>query len=357
MSSTSIPSGLPLSLPLSDLPTSGGLSLDTTYGAYLLGTFVSLPMYGLSMHQLFRYVRLYPKDTTYIRILVATVMTLETVHVVLAMHVCYHYLTTNYANPLALLSPVWSITAQPVASNIVALVAEIFFARRVSLLGPTHRIIAAIAIILLLAQFGFTVVLAKKISGLQGTTAGGVTTWISPVNFGCAALADILLSGCIIRAMRRSRAHGEGKADSLLDLFMLYVVNTGLLTGIMNVIPGMILALAPSNEMRWTAFNFVTCRLAANTLLSVLNSRKMSFTRGMEVLDGKVAGRNIIARANQLAAAERWDVPQVPDISAAPIKVAVQTETETDQSAQRLSGECPRVRLDLKGALLELEDA
>lgn len=42
-----------------------------------------------------------------------------------------------------------------------------------------------------------------------------------------------------------------------------------------------------------------------------LNSRKMSFTRGMEVLDGKVAGRNIIARANELAAAERWDVPQV----------------------------------------------
>lgn len=44
---------------------------------------------------------------------------------------------------------------------------------------------------------------------------------------------------------------------------------------------------------------------------SSLNSRKMSFTRGMEILDGKVPGRNIIARANQLAAAECWDVPQV----------------------------------------------
>ncbi len=42
-----------------------------------------------------------------------------------------------------------------------------------------------------------------------------------------------------------------------------------------------------------------------------LNSRKMFLTRGMEILDGKVLGRNIIARANQLAAAERWDVPQV----------------------------------------------
>lgn len=57
MSGTSIPSGLPFPLPLSDLPTSGGLSIDTTYGAYLLGTFVSLPfVYGYFM-------RFYKADT------------------------------------------------------------------------------------------------------------------------------------------------------------------------------------------------------------------------------------------------------------------------------------------------------
>lgn len=45
--------------------------------------------------------------------------------------------------------------------------------------------------------------------------------------------------------------------------------------------------------------------------MSSLNSRKLFLSRGMEILDGKSLGRNIIARANELAVAERWDVPQV----------------------------------------------
>lgn len=33
----------------------------------------------------------------------------------------------------------------------------------------------------------------------------------------------------------------------------------------------------------------------------------------MEILDGRAFGQGIIARANQLAEAERWNVPQVRD--------------------------------------------
>lgn len=42
-----------------------------------------------------------------------------------------------------------------------------------------------------------------------------------------------------------------------------------------------------------------------------LNSRKLFVCRGMEILDGKSFGRGIIARVDHLAAAERWNVPQV----------------------------------------------
>ncbi len=62
-------------------------SLDETYGAYLLGTFIATvyvraammitnkadshsSFYGISVHQLYRYFRQFPTDTVFIRCLV-----------------------------------------------------------------------------------------------------------------------------------------------------------------------------------------------------------------------------------------------------------------------------------------------
>lgn len=42
-----------------------------------------------------------------------------------------------------------------------------------------------------------------------------------------------------------------------------------------------------------------------------LNSRKFSATRGMEIFDAARFGPGIIARANHIAAVERWNAPQV----------------------------------------------
>ncbi|EIW57863.1 uncharacterized protein TRAVEDRAFT_21341 [Trametes versicolor FP-101664 SS1] len=46
---------------------------------------------------------------------------------------------------------------------------------------------------------------------------------------------------------------------------------------------------------------------------SRLNSRKFSATRGIEIFDTATFGPNIIARANHIAAVERWNTPQVID--------------------------------------------
>ncbi|EIW57988.1 uncharacterized protein TRAVEDRAFT_29858 [Trametes versicolor FP-101664 SS1] len=335
-----------------------GLALDTTLGAYLIGTFCSLPLYGLSVHQLYRYCRLFPKDTTYIRILVAIVMPLETMHAAALMHSCYYYLTTNYDNPNALLeTPVWSVAVVPLLSTVVGLIAEIFFAWRVSMLGSWHKIIAIIAILCLLTQIGCSSVSVRQmyVTGTFEVSESKALDWVARIGYGFTALADILLSGCIIRALRRSRARHE-QTDTLLDVFMLYVVNSGLLIGLCST-AAFVLTVADPNELRWASFNIITCRLSANTLLSVLNSRRLFISCGMEIFHGnlKALGRSIIARANELAKAERWDVPQVPDNSAAQIQVGVKTEVETDSSGGRPeSEECPHLRMDLKfGGLLE----
>ncbi|KAI0750015.1 hypothetical protein C8Q80DRAFT_1101397 [Daedaleopsis nitida] len=78
-------------------------SLDQTFGAVLLGSFIGLMLYGLTIHQSFRYFRLYPTDAPYLK---ATVrVAARPRHRDVADS--YHYLVTNYFNPLGLLDGVW----------------------------------------------------------------------------------------------------------------------------------------------------------------------------------------------------------------------------------------------------------
>ncbi|KAI0667906.1 hypothetical protein C8Q78DRAFT_303757 [Trametes maxima] len=139
----------------------------------------------------------------------------------------------------------------------------------------------------------------------------------------------MLLSGCIIHAVRRSRANHQ-RTEPWIDVFLLYVVNTGLLNGIFNAAPAIMVGVNPGDGFKSSAFNSVVCKLYANTLLAVLNSRRLLLSRGMEVLDGKDLGRSILARAGHIAAAERWNVPQAPDNSSRPILVNITAETEDD---------------------------
>lgn len=80
------------SIPVAQVPTSMALpqvsSLDNTFGALAVGTYVGLvwvscsclilghyspifgSLYGVSMHQAYRYFRLYPNDSTWLKSLV-----------------------------------------------------------------------------------------------------------------------------------------------------------------------------------------------------------------------------------------------------------------------------------------------
>ncbi|TBU51389.1 hypothetical protein BD310DRAFT_769544, partial [Dichomitus squalens] len=45
-------------------------ALDNTYGAVLIGTFVALVLYGLQLHQSYRYFRMYHGDSAILKTLV-----------------------------------------------------------------------------------------------------------------------------------------------------------------------------------------------------------------------------------------------------------------------------------------------
>ncbi|KAL1949750.1 hypothetical protein VTO73DRAFT_8631 [Trametes versicolor] len=246
-------------------------SLGNTFGAFLIATFLGLIMYGLTVHQTYRYFRLFPRDAPVLKGIVASTLVLETIHTVLCMHVCYYYLVTEYFNPLALLDGVWSIRISPVSTAAVILISESFFVRRVYLIGARFRAILIVIPVLMLANLGFATAATVEAFILPTFADFANVAWLTSAGFGCAVLIDSLLTGTLIFVLHKSRT-GLKATDSLIDVLIIYAVNTGLLTVIVSIL-SLILALVLPKDLIYSGFNIIATKLYANSLLAVLNSR------------------------------------------------------------------------------------
>ncbi|KAI0327025.1 hypothetical protein GY45DRAFT_1175504 [Cubamyces sp. BRFM 1775] len=282
-------------------------SLDSTIGALLLGNFVSLILYGASCLQLYRYMRLYPDDKMSLKILVSLVMLFETLHTIAPMHACYHYLITNFLDVRAVQKGVWSLNVSPALATVSLILAEGFFVRRVSLIGTKSSIIALISMLCLLATSSMSIVLTVKAFRTNNIQVFDRETHnITSVDLLLGALADYLLAGTMILALRRNA--DQNARTSRSDVATIYILNTGLLTGTLQWMATLMAFVFPY-KLYWAPFGLIATKLYGVTLLSVLNSRKRMASQGITIFEGAYRP-NAIARAHRLATLERFNVPQ-----------------------------------------------
>ncbi|KAI0776946.1 hypothetical protein BD413DRAFT_610524 [Trametes elegans] len=252
---------------MASTPPSSDIHLDNTYGAVLIGTFISLIQYGWTMCQCYEYSRAYPKDSRYLKGLVIAVLVLETLHCAICMHTCYYYLITNYFNPTALQSVVWSSRSLGVVTTAVVFTSQSFFLRRVYMLGRALRPLAALAATLLVGELGVSVGGVSREAALTiEMFPTHAPSWISSAGIGLALSADWLLTGALIVSLRRSRTGIRG-TDSAIDLLIIYAVNTGLLTGMVDLL-AFIFALAMPQNLIYVGTLIVATKLYANTMMA-----------------------------------------------------------------------------------------
>ncbi|KAI6143553.1 hypothetical protein EDD17DRAFT_1659235 [Pisolithus thermaeus] len=77
----------------------------------LIGICLGSCLYGITCLQALFYFRTYVDDRRSLKLTVALLLTLETLHVVLSMWIVDYYLVTNYAKELAIQSATWFTTA------------------------------------------------------------------------------------------------------------------------------------------------------------------------------------------------------------------------------------------------------
>ncbi|KAJ8489129.1 hypothetical protein ONZ51_g3102 [Trametes cubensis] len=324
-------------------------SLSTWLGAFLLATFICLMLYGLTLHQSYRYSRLFPEDIILLKAIVLLTVVAETVHIALCMHICYFYLVTNYFNAAALLEGVWSFRILPIMTATIIALSQgyehitwkesnfmtynhpcSFFARRVYLLGGRYRIIVAVIPALMLtavggySQVGLNVLKVMLTSKLVQDLLFIFETfakfqkhaWLTSAGFTAALLIDILLSGTLIITLHRSRTGFKGVFTVLSLVFAL---------------------VAPDNLL-YVAFNIIATDCYANSLLAVLNSRHTLANKVQgDCFTSATLGRPMLPRTvdTQCNAIEMWNVPQsqLPnsagaDVSSTVVDIKIQPDRD-----------------------------
>ncbi|RPD54049.1 hypothetical protein L227DRAFT_657835 [Lentinus tigrinus ALCF2SS1-6] len=257
-------------------------ALDNTFGAYLLGTFLGMLLYGMLLYQVHDYYRLYPKDRMVLKVLVAAILLLETVFSILNIHTCYHYLVTNYFAPLRLLVTTWSINLTPLASALTIGVAQSFFARRVFLVGRRYRPVASVAGLLFVAAIAIDAVATARAFILKEFTKA--EEWLAAAGSIVSTVADLLLTSVLIYALRRRRT-GFRHTDSLISVVTMYTINTGLLTGVFHVVLWILAIKYPLNLI-YAMVAIVNTRLYGNAVLATMNARTSFSKRGIHTFGG-----------------------------------------------------------------------
>ncbi|KAI0353719.1 hypothetical protein OH77DRAFT_1426983 [Trametes cingulata] len=278
--------------------------LDNVFGALLLGTFVSLICYGVTVNQAYRYFRLYRSDSTFYRCTVICVLILETFQSLSIIHCCYYYLVSNYFNPTALLRGSWSLQVQSVCDGAVIVVTQLFFAHRVYIVSVKYRAVVVAAIFFSFVALGFggaASIMAVRVSEFSHWSR---YTWLDAAAFGGAMVSDSLTTTALIVILRKSRTGFRG-TDDIVDRLVLYTVNTGLLTGVANTV-AMICAVTMRDNMIYAAFATLATKLYANSLLAVLNARHSlaSGNRGLHNV-----GLNGLRNQTDVSASDTTHVP------------------------------------------------
>ncbi|TFK50313.1 hypothetical protein OE88DRAFT_1735895 [Heliocybe sulcata] len=266
-SAASTPGG-PLLLP--------DLHFDNSLGALLVGGLVSFALYGVTFAQTYIYYERRHSDRPFIKILVFTLWILDTFDAALIGHLLYHYMVTNYINPSAMLSPVWSIlihvlvTTHQSPKSITDFIVRMMFSRRILKLSGSY-VLTGVVVAISFVDLICGLIITGKAFGLSTYAELESISKLFYLNFAAGTAGDLYVALVLCYFLHSSRT-GFKRTDSLINILIIYTVNTGLITAL-DAAAGMITYIVMPSNFIFIGFYLNLSRFYVNSYLASLNAR------------------------------------------------------------------------------------
>ncbi|EIN05594.1 hypothetical protein PUNSTDRAFT_137699 [Punctularia strigosozonata HHB-11173 SS5] len=254
------------------------MHLDNTLGALLVGGLCAAALYGITCAQTFIFLQNHPEERRSFKLFIAGLWGLDTFDMCLTSHVLYWYLVTNYANFSALAVPVWSILLHVSVTSISDFIVRSMFARRVWRLSKGNYIITGVIVAVSLIDLICGIIITVKAFGVQSFLGLSKIANLLYLNFGAGVTSDLVVAITLAWYLWNSRT-GFAKMDSLVNVLMLYTINTGLLTALDACFGLICYAVMPTNFVFIAAYLLLS-KLYLNSYLYSLNAREYIRERG-----------------------------------------------------------------------------
>ncbi|TFK88867.1 hypothetical protein K466DRAFT_662004 [Polyporus arcularius HHB13444] len=249
-----------------------GAVFQDSMGPLLLSSFLSIMVYGVTLHQVYRYFWLYPKDRLFLKVYVVVIIIMDTMTSAFLMHICYYYLVSERGNTQVSDAPVWSLRVCPPTGGMVVVMIQAFYARRVYLFNPNCVVVVALTGVIIGGGFGVLLATAVKSFKLSDLGRWSDATCLDAAFFGTTLLADLVLTTTFVVLLRRNWSPFRSTNDVLRTLILYAVISTLLVT--IGTIPALVLAICLPKKLYYVAVAIPLTKLYPSAVMVFLNCRK-----------------------------------------------------------------------------------
>ncbi|KAH6909009.1 hypothetical protein BKA70DRAFT_1426160 [Coprinopsis sp. MPI-PUGE-AT-0042] len=245
-----------------------------TFGAMMVGVWISMVMYGITSLQSYYYFQHYPNDRKSTKILVAVLWILDTLHVVLMCHAMYYYLIDNFGNPGPLAFGNWSLISSVTVNIIIAFIVQSFFTQRIYTLCRQRKwLVTGVIGFFVFAHFAFGIETVVFIYIKKEFTRIREISFYAAAPFAVTVvISDVLISTALCKFLNNSRT-GYADTNSLINRLMVFSINRCLLICVVAVVELIVFIVKPKSLYVF-AIDFIVGKLYVNALLASLNSRE-----------------------------------------------------------------------------------
>ncbi|KAH9884532.1 hypothetical protein C8Q73DRAFT_360994 [Cubamyces lactineus] len=251
--------------------TPGFAAMFDTVGVVVLGGVLGVMLYGVTLHQVYRYLTMYPADRTSLKVFVIILLILETWHIVVWLAAGYHYNIEGHFTNEASLGGHWSLRLAILATTVPIGVTQCFYAWRVYLIGPHYKWLVTPALSCLVIYQGFAFAAGIKAFQVTNTVADFERlSWLVAIACGLSSITDVTLAATLVFVLHRCRVQGlrSSRTDTILDTLIKYTINTGLLTSIGGLLAFIFAIVLPGNLI-YAGITIVGTKLYANSALAL----------------------------------------------------------------------------------------
>ncbi|KAJ7836189.1 hypothetical protein B0H13DRAFT_2368948 [Mycena leptocephala] len=247
-------------------------TFDSTLGALEIAIIGAAFLFGIITVQTYIYYRAYPEDSIFIKILVASVWSLELGHTIVVCHFGYLQIIKKFGNPALLGTLPNSLAMTALFEGLSTFLAHAFFIFRIYRLYEAHYLALCgwfLAFIRLVANLAMAVICLwpHPLDSVVWINFQAKWAWLVELVQSMGAFIDVLIAIALCMYYLRNNDTELSSTKRLIDKLILWAISTGVVTSVVSVL-GLLFLLTMPNTMVWLIMCFWLANVYSNSLMA-----------------------------------------------------------------------------------------